>query len=696
MRAIEEILAEDARRQRVAAAPFNPLSGEGSTGERFVLDLPDFVMTRQWLPEAMEGEPLVELLQREGSVACALRAMGETVNEANAATLGESLMRLRLRHDFAFWAATQVMIHPKEGGEARPFVLNRPQREKLIPALEAMRQAGKPIRLILLKARQWGGSTAIQLYMAWLQLVHCKGLNSVIVAQTKKTSFAIRAMYDRALESYPLELLHAPGETFDATEPRMVNVGMSSDYKLIPQRDCTITIASYEAPDALRGDAYSLVHCSEVGLWSPTDRKTPDSIVRSACSGILYKPLTMIVYESTANGTGNFFQREYAAAKAGVSQFEPLFVAWWEIEQYANELSDEERRALAERLLNGRQATAASTNREEPGAYLWSLWERGATLGAIDWYIKERSARDSHGVMAAEYPTDDVEAFVHSGAMVFDRMRCEALKRTCRPPRLIGELDAEGTQGAGALRSLRFNADSQGLLWVWQEPEIDEKIAVAERYLVVVDIGGRGSKADWSVITVFDRLFMEEGGKPGIAAQWRGHIDMDLLAWKAAQVAQWYDNALLVIESNTLETRDRSRSIEGDQSSFILNEIAGVYENLYARSVAGEDSVVEHAATRYGFHTNTSTKPMIISGLVRAVREGSWVERDERCIEELLNYERKPNGSYGAIAGQHDDLLMTRAIGLHVCFHEMGVPRSYERAERKMRKKKGSGGAAQM
>lgn len=42
----------------------------------------------------------------------------------------------------------------------------------------------------------------------------------------------------------------------------------------------------------------------------------------------------MIVYESTANGTGNFFHREYTAAKEGKSQFEAMFVSWFDIEQY--------------------------------------------------------------------------------------------------------------------------------------------------------------------------------------------------------------------------------------------------------------------------------------------------------------------------------------------------------------------------
>lgn len=65
---------------------------------------------------------------------------------------------------------------------------------------------------------------------------------------------------------------------------------------------------------------------------------------------------------------------------------------------------------------------------------------------------------------------------------------------------------------------------------------------------------------------------------------------------------------------------------------------------------------------------------MIISFLVRMIREALYVERDEECIDEYLCYERRQNGSYGAITGKHDDLLMTRAIGLHVCFNELPAP----------------------
>lgn len=677
---IDNILAENARRLREISRPFNPITGQGSTGKRFVFRLDDFPIPVQWLPVAMKKVPLVRKLKRAKSIESFLR---DTLKKEYADPQSfhndrikviDRFVRVRSLHDFPFWAATFIKIQSKEPGEGEiPFKLTRPQR-KFVETLESMRLENRPIRLVLLKARQWGGSTTSQLYMAWLQLVHRVGLNSVIVSQTKKTSFAIKAMYDRALKSYPVDMLHEPGDSFSDNEPKMVNVGQSGDYKKVPQRDCTITIASYEAPDALRGDAYALVHCSEVGLWSPTDLKSPESVVRSACSGVLLRPYTMVIYESTANGSGNFFQLEYDAAKKGKSQFKSLFISWYDIDLYSTPFESEEvERAFATALYINREGSSTLTSREEPGKYLWWLWTKGATLQAINWYVSERAGKNSHDVMAAEYPTDDIEAFVHSGAKVFDRYNVEKLRPACRPPAFIGEVYAAHDTGKEALKGLRFREDKQGLFTVWAHPEIDPEEKVSDRYLTVVDVGGRSYKADWSVIVVFDRLFMSEGGKPVVVAQWYGHIDIDLLAWKAAQIAAYYDNSLLVIESNTLETRDRERDTDGDQSNFILNQIKDVYPNLYERRQP-EECIVEGAPKRYGFHTNVSTKPMVISTLVKVIRETLYVERDERCLDEFLAYEKKKNGSYGAIKGHHDDLLMTRAIGLHVCFFEMPVP----------------------
>lgn len=689
---VSDIIAENDRRRAELFARFNPITGEGSIGERVVIDIPDFPIQKQWIPVSMAGNPFVKALVRNKEIDSFLRndMNVEPDVEAREAVI-DRFVRLRSRHDFPFWAATFVYIKNKEVGQPDClFRLSYPQR-RFVALLERLRLAGKPIRIILLKARQWGGSTTSQLYMAWLQLMHRTGLNSLIISNYNEGARKIKGMFKKMIQEYPVAMLHEAGDVYSEKEDKLVGVEGSSLTQRVPQRNATISIGSAESPDSCRGGDYALVHLSEVGLWKATQGKKPEDMVRSACSGVLYRPYTMIVYESTANGVGNFFHNEYVAAKdpETKSQFEPLFVPWFHIELYLLPFdSDREMRAFAANLYKNRFNAATRSDREECGKYLYWLWEIGASLEGIHWYVEERAKYHDHGSMASEYPSDDVEAFVNSGAAVFDKYCVEALRPTTKkPPRYIGDIYAYGDEGEDALRDLRFKADAQGLLCVWNLPDpVDPKDIeiVTNRYLTVVDVGGRSYKADWSVIVVFDRLLMMDGGKPSVVAQWYGHIDMDLLAWKAAQIAAFYDNSLLVIESNTLETHDKERNVDGDQSAAILNQIKGIYPNLYARKQS-EDAIIQGLPVRYGFHTNVATKPMIISTLVKVIREGLYVERDKRCIDEYLNYEKKPNGSFGARQGTHDDLLMTRAIGLHICFYEMELPQVVTRGSNSLK-----------
>lgn len=688
--AIQEIIRENGRRNAVIYAKFDPISGEGSVGDREKAVIDGFPVPVQWLPVEMMRVPLIKRLAGCGSIRAFLTGLGVEYTGEDRLKVIEQFVRVRCLYDFPFWAAVFVYIKRKGGGDDVLFRLTRPQR-RFVGRLEGLRKAGKPIRIILLKARQWGGSTVSQLYMAWLQLVHKVGLNSLIIAHQGSGSDEIKDMFDRMIKAYPAGMLHALGEAYNENEPKLMGVGKSGSIYRVPQRNCKIKIGTAERPDSCRGGDYNLVHLSEVGLWKATEGKKPEDIVRSACSGVLYRPYTMIVYESTANGTGNFFQREYDMAKMGKSQFEAMFVSWFDIEMYSAPVGDVY--SFASGLYDNRNDGNVASSREESGRYLWWLWEQGASLEAIHWYILERAKYNEHASMASEYPSDDIEAFVHSGTMVFDKYKVDAFKESCKEPRFVGDVYADGDEGKDALENLRFSEDRQGMLWIWEMPETDGDEHVLDRYLTVVDVGGRSSKSDWSVIVVFDRLFMMDGGKPVVVAQWYGHCDIDLLAWKAAQVAAFYDNSLLVIESNTLETHDKERDVDGDQSQFILNQVKGVYRNLYARKQSEED-ILQGLPTKYGFHTNVATKPMVISTLVKVIRDKLYVERDIRCLYEYLAYEKKPNGAYGAIIGKHDDLLMTRAIGLHICFYEMELPKVVKRQGRFIQKKRKAVSAA--
>ena len=139
------------------------------------------------------------------------------------------------------------------------------------------------------------------------------------------------------------------------------------------------------------------------------------------------------------------------------------------------------------------------------------------------------------------------------------------------------------------------------------------------RYVVGVDVGGRSASSDYSVIVVIDRL-PAAGGKPvEVVAQWRGHIDHDILAWKAAAIARFYCDALLVVESNTLETEAARAGVSAsDAGLFVLSRIAEVYPNVYTREIYDEAS--RRPLRKLGFHTNRATIH-IVNSLLRAETE---------------------------------------------------------------------------
>lgn len=669
---ISKILQENERRRAIVFAPFNPITGEGSIGQRVAFTVSDYPIPTQYLPVEMMDEPFVKSLSKAGSVDAFIRdALMLPVTDEARDKVVEEFIRIRQKHDYPFWAAMFAYIKRKGGGTDVLFRLNRPQR-KLIKRLEKMRKAGKPIRLILLKARQWGGSTAIQIYMAWLQLVHEVGLNSLIIAHQGTGSDEIKDMFDRMIKSYPVEMLHELGDAYAPNEPKMVGVGKSGNIFRVPQRNCKIKIGTAERPNSCRGGDYNLVHLSEVALWKETDGKKPEDIVRSACSGILLRPYTMIVYESTPNGVGNFFHKEYLAAKKGLSQFEAMFVAWFEIEQYELPFEDEaDKYEFAKKLFANRRNEEIKSDREEPGTYLWRLWEKGATLEAIHWYVSERSKYTNHGDMASEYPSDDIEAFTYSGRKVFSSEDVEQFRPACRAPRWIGEIYGSADEGEKAIDGLRFKKEADGRLFMWHDVERSDTEEVTDRYLVVVDVcKGHTKNADFADILVIDRLFMMDGEPPVVAAEWHGHIDMDKLAWKATQVAAYYNNALLVIESNTLETNNTKGEAE-----YILTLIHEVYgRQLYARKQSAED-IRQGLPKKYGYHTNPLTKKVVIYNLKVVIRERLYIEREEACLDEYLTYVETENNVFEAMEGYHDDRLMTRAIGMQVCYHEMELPR---------------------
>lgn len=537
---------------------------------------------------------------------------------------------LRFKYDFEYWAYRCVIISDKITGRDIPFRLNRPQR-RLLKTLEQQRIANRPIRLIMLKARQWGGSTFIQVYFAWIQLIHCRNWNSLICSHVKDSSAIIRGMYTKILQHYPAEFWD------EDTPPEFRPFERMTNIRIIPGRGCKITICSSENQDAVRGSDCKMAHLSEVAFWKDSKMHNPVDVIRSVVSGIPSMPMTLVVMESTANGVGNFFHREWLRAEDGVSDKIPFFVPWHEIDIYSQEVED------------------VKTLWESLDDYERELWDDGCTLEAINWYHTKRQEFPDLVSMTAEFPSTPLEAFATTDRSVFSLKDVDRLRKNTSHPTYIGEIIGSTNGNVSDISSPQFIETPVGKTKVWSKP------AKGVEYITCVDIGGRSRTADYSVIAVLSRA--SERGCPEVVAQWRGHLDHDLLAWKAAAMARYYNESLLVVESNTWETNSEGHG------SFILTTLSDNYPNLYhrpARSELETHNCNDSTSTRPGFHTNTHTKPSMIANLIALVRDGGYIERDQEACNELLQYEMRENGSYGARRGAHDDILMTRAITLYI------------------------------
>lgn len=593
----EDLVEENARRNEALKTVYDPITGQGACGERTLINVNE--IGEVWVPK--------EMLKNESD---------------DIATNPHRFNKARMHYDFEFWCATCATVRDKVSGRNVKLRLNAPQR-RVLAELERQRKSGQGIRMVLLKARQWGGSTLILMYMAWIQIVLRKNWNSLICGHKRNTSSAIKGMYNKLLRFYPKEYLE------DSKPLRFRNFEGSSQTQLIEPRDCLVIMGSSYSEDAVRGYDVAMAHLSEVAFWAQSAHHDPFDIIRSVDGTILLGDLSMIVLESTADGMGNFFHSQWLDACNGRSDKQPVFVPWHEIEIYRQPVTDP--MSLWKSL----------------DAYERNLWdEHGCTLEMINWYHTKRKAYPSHHLMMAEFPTTDIEAFANSGSCIFNLESLDAMRRDCRPPIFMGDIISRPPQ---SLKNIALNGDMTKQLKIWAYPE---KSQVRSRYIVAVDIGGRTEKADYSVITVLDRK-EDRDLRPEVVAQWRGHIDHDRLAWKAAQLATYYNNALLVFESNSLE---RVKN-ESNEAKNILQFIKQHYGNIYRRE-----------SSRIGFHTNKDTKGRIVDLLIWWIRDHLYIEHDHDAIDEYGWFELKASGKHGAVDGKHDDIVMSRGIALLVAF----------------------------
>lgn len=651
MRDYSEIIKENKRRNGILDAPYDPIKGTGGPLERFEIIFKE-IDASFFIPVDMKEAPITSFILKYSSLKEASNAL-LTTPEA----LFEAFVRERYKYDFEFWAFSCIKITDKDTFVDVPFKLRGAQR-KLLKNLEAMRMAGVPIRIVLLKARQWGGSTLVQIYMMWIQQMHRKNWHLAVCAQDDNAARNISAMYDMAARLYPESIGTITFKPFKHS---------SKNIKCV-ERGGIIGVGSVNNPDQFRGYNRAMGHLSEVGIWQDTPKRTAMKLISSLKESIPDEPYTLIVEESTANGL-NYFHKSYTKAQKGKTRYRAVFVAWYEIDRCRTPLEIPEEEFI-----------------KTMSEYDWFCWDVGATLEGINWYNKHKDDKGyDDWEMQQENPTTEEEAFQSSGQRVYPPSYVRAVRKDCIPPVLIGDVFGKTRAGELALNDIRIEKVTRGKLKIWKTPEEVKKDKIKNRIGAFVDIGGISKNADYSTIKLVDRAPMIYGEDPEVIAVWHGHLDQDLFAWKCAQLCMAYaqpeigEYPLLAFEINSLTTKEK----EGDHSLTILDTIKDYYPNLFIRN--DEEKVGDEFVPKYGFATVKKNKGLIITAHKGAMREKllaltdeqegwGYVERDEQACDEFDWYEVKDNGTMGAIDGKKDDRVMTTAGAVWLAISYMDAP----------------------
>lgn len=689
MTEIEELIKENRRRRNEIFGVYDPMTGEGCYGfeARVLVEIPDFFIPKMWVPKECLKSLLFRLVLQYKTIKGFIHDYQKReYTDSRAQLVSMNLCQIRMKEDpeFALYVCDKIV--DKHTGEMIPFKLNYPQR-KLLSVFERLRKQGTAIRVVILKARQWGGSTLTQLYIKWMQTHRHNGWNGIILAQVKATSKKIKAMFRKSLEMQPGWTIGYPGTPlqFSPYEGSTDDFIVTDGLRVL--RTSTLSIASFENFDNVRGDNFHCAHYSEVAYWKASPEHDPESVISSVSGGIRNQPDNIEVFESTGKGASGFFYElcQNAINKENNSAYEFLFIPCYVIENDMEPVEDEE--AFATWLWKNRKHNYNPSGYRETGKFFWRMWNLGATFEAINWYRNYRNKFLTHAYMASEAPIDEVEAFRNSGRLIFDPYSIDAFKRSYAAPSYQWADVVVGSEKSFSTimeSTLKFRTDGDGEMKVWAVNNNDI-LKVTNRYVVSVDIGGNSPTSDYTVMTVIDRWGLVPGvkGKPTVVARWRGHVRHDILAWKAAALAHYYSDALLVIESNTADKN--KNDTEGDHFGTIIEEISDYYPNLYQRS-SGPESVTDKVKMIYGFQTNKLTKQWVIDNLIACVDDKLYEEPDDEMYSELRIYERKDDGGMGNIEGKgnHDDVLMSTAIGLWVSMNDMNNP-NWMRAEHKRR-----------
>lgn len=542
-----------------------------------------------------------------------------------------------IKQDFYKFAKMNLYIKDKFANIV-PFVPNEPQRALIDYVLLCIIEK-RPIKVIILKARQMGFSTAVEAICYWWTSTNFN-INSVIIGNDEKSSLNLYRMFRRYFDN--TNILFKPSVryntksdlTFEKFDESGKQIGLGS----------AIKIETAKNKSAGRSDTINFLHGSEVATWENGEDLVASLMQTVPDAEVMDKP-SMVFLESTAEGRGNYFHKEYVAAVEGKNNYQPAFAPWWILDTYERDATFDELGKLNDYEL-----------------FLVDLMRQGHDTLGHHFPISEeaiprklafyrRKAKDFAATperLPQEYPSTWQEAFIASGKNVFNPLALQEMEKDATPLEDVEYYKITPLEDRPyeefELEQIPFEENETPDDFTYKAPlKIWEKPKPYKEYVIGADVAEGLKGGDFSVATVVDVSTM------AVVARWRGHCDPDKFGEILGALGTYYNYALIGVEVNNhgLTTVQKLRDT--------------FYTNLYKRD-RGYDEEWETPTVNLGWKTDMRTKRLMIDDLIKLVRERVIKDRDIVFINEAFSYVRDERGRMNAEEGSHDDVVMSTAI----------------------------------
>ena len=550
----------------------------------------------------------------------------------------EQLEKIKLiKQDFYKFAKMNLYIKDKFANIV-PFVPNEPQRALIDYVLLCISEK-RPVKVIILKARQMGFSTAVEALCYWWTSTNFN-INSVIIGNDEKSSLNLYRMFRRYFDN--TNILFKPSVryntksdlTFEKFDENGKQIGLGS----------AIKIETAKNKSAGRSDTVNFLHASELGAWENGEDLVASLMQTVPDAEVMEKP-SMVFLESTAEGRGNYFHKEYVAAVNKKNNYQPLFAPWWILDTYEREATFEDLGQLNDYEL-----------------FLVELMKKGHTTLGHYFPVKEesiprkiafyrRKAKDFAATperLPQEYPSTWEESFIASGKNVFNPLALQEMEKDATPLEDVDYYKITPLEDRPyeefELEKIPFEENETPDDFTYKAPlKIWEKPKPYKEYVIGADVAEGLKGGDFSVATVVDVSTM------AVVARWRGHCDPDKFGEILGALGTYYNYALIGVEVNNhgLTTVQKLRDT--------------FYTNLYKRD-RGYDEEWETPTVNLGWKTDMRTKRLMIDDLIKLVRERVIKDKDIVFINEAFSYVRDERGRMNAEEGSHDDVVMSTAI----------------------------------